>query len=599
MSIFKGKLKDQPGDFTKGLNDLNTIRNKIIDSIYLLGVLFSTISVFGALIRINYVGWENSYIFNILVFIVTSSVFFLRKILSLKYKAVIFLVFFFISGSFLNFSEGLISGSLQFIVVITIATLIFGWRIGVITIVLMFIVQITIGYCYFNRILVYEQDLNVYLLTPSIILVTIIGSLFSSSILVFAINKLYGWFILSLKEVSHKADELSVVNREMLFAKRKAEENDRLKSVFLANMSHEIRTPMNAIIGFSDLLSKKNLTDEKKNRYIKLIQERSYDLLGIIQDILDISKIEVGQMKLEETDIRISDLFSEINEYYKLKKGQDAEKEDIEIKYFLFNDINNLVITVDHLRLKQILNNLIDNAFKFTHNGTIEFGCEKHQENELLFYVKDSGIGIRPDKQDIIFDRFSQADDSLGKRQYGGTGLGLSIVKGILDLMQGQIWFSSELNVGTTFFFTLPLIKSKKEISSAKDTNKVLTWKWENRTLLIVEDDPSNNLYLKEIFSETNLKMLNAKIGTEALNLIETNPDIDLILMDIRLPDTNGLNLTRIIKEKTPGMVVIAHSAYAGSNDIVECMNAGCADFISKPAKAEHLLNIIGQYLKD
>jgi len=325
-------------------------------------------------------------------------------------------------------------------------------------------------------------------------------------------------------------------------------------------------------------------------------------LLRIIEDILDISRIEVGQMAIMESEFILSELMNELLEYYKLKKNKTEGNATISLKLSMEESLKGISVFADPYRLKQILNNLLDNAFKFTQHGFIEFGCKlvvRPNDASLQFFVKDTGIGIPANKFELIFDRFCQADDSLTARMYGGTGLGLSIVKGIVKLMNGKIWLESEENVGTTFYFTLPLIQ---QIASTEKLNTEVknpdTIRWDNKTILIVEDDTANTFYLTEALSQKGLTLLNACTGEEALQIFKRNPNIDLILMDIQLPDINGLVVTGKIKKKNPDVVVIAQTAYATPKDVKDCLDAGCRDFLSKPITYEKLILMIDQYLK-
>lgn len=268
------------------------------------------------------------------------------------------------------------------------------------------------------------------------------------------------------RRIRSEEKERALYEKMLIAAKEKAEENDRLKTAFLCNMSHEIRTPMNAIIGFTDLLISKQLPPEKQKRYTNLIKERSVDLLQIIEDILDISRIEVGQVKLNENATEPGAILAELLTFYKLKISS-ACKGEIHIEYKIDQDLTNTKIIVDAHRLKQILGNLLDNALKFTSRGFIEYGCTIQDGNKLLFYVKDSGSGIPSEKLSVIFERFRQADEKPHIRNSGGAGLGLSIVKGLLLLMKGEIWVESAPGEGSTFYFTIPLKKQDfKEVVS-------------------------------------------------------------------------------------------------------------------------------------
>lgn len=386
------------------------------------------------------------------------------------------------------------------------------------------------------------------------------------------------------------------INKELVSAKEKAEESDRLKSAFLANMSHEIRTPMNAVIGFTEILLKPDLAEHKKERFASLIKQRSQDLLRIIEDVLDISKLEAGQMKMIENEINLSLLLNEIYEYYRLKKEKLESKTELILKLSIDTELKQSRIKSDSLRLKQILNNLLDNAFKFTRKGVIEFGCKLESKNKILFFVKDTGIGIPLHKQKIIFDPFRQAEDMIFTRQYGGVGLGLSIVQGMVKLMKGKIWVDSKPNEGTTFFFTAPYISTIVSIETSPEVTEKNS-NWNGKTLLIVEDDEANSAYLNEILSGLGLDIVNAYNGEEALQIFNDRADIDLVLMDIRLPDTNGLTLTRIFKKDKSETPIIAQTAYAAPEDIQECIAAGCDEYISKPINKKKLIMLISRFL--
>jgi len=264
-----------------------------------------------------------------------------------------------------------------------------------------------------------------------------------------------------------------VTEMELVKAKARAEENDKLKSAFLANMSHEIRTPMNAIIGFSELLAKRELTISQREYFSSLIRQRTYDLLRILDDILDISKIEVGQLKIEESDFLLSGLMKELYEYYLRRKTKEKDKSEISIKLKVDQKLENVFIKTDNSRLKQILNNLLSNAMKFTFKGVIEFGCNIDRSDALHFFVKDTGIGIPLSKQEMIFHPFQQVDDNTTIRQFSGTGLGLSISKGIVALLNGKIWVESVPSEGSTFHFTIPLISISHDVKKKEKKKAV------------------------------------------------------------------------------------------------------------------------------
>jgi len=366
----------------------------------------------------------------------------------------------------------------------------------------------------------------------------------------------------------------------LLVAKEKAEESDRLKTAFLQNMSHEIRTPMNAIMGFSELISLQYNNKEKVEKYSKIINQRCNDLLCLIDDILDIARIESGQLSINPQSTNLSKLCNEIYQLFK-EHQKKINKENIQLKKEPNFKYKNIII--DDVKLKQIFINLVNNAFKFTKEGVVTFGCKNYSDNEILFYVSDTGIGIPKDKFDYIFERFTQLEVGLSK-QYGGTGLGLSIVKGLVKLLGGKIWLESELGKGTTFYFTIPFsIDEEEKAKTEKSEDKPIQFnQCLNYTILIVEDDYYNSVYLKELLEDYGFKTISTEYGEEAIKIIN-NQEVDMILMDIRLPDIDGYETTRRIRKQYPKLKIIAQTAYAMPEDRNKALEAGCNDFVTKP----------------
>jgi len=383
---------------------------------------------------------------------------------------------------------------------------------------------------------------------------------------------------------------------ELIKAKNKAEESDRLKSAFLANMSHEIRTPMNAIKGFAQLLEDPELTQEKRHQFIKIINQRTDDLLMLINDILDTAKIEAGQMSISETSENISVLFNEIYQFF-ISQQEMLRVHNVELK--ISNDLNSseLIFTADFFRLRQIFINLINNSIKFTDKGYIRFGCKLVDNNtNILFFVEDTGIGIPNEKKDLVFAPFRQLNDNHISRQNSGTGLGLSIVNGLLKLMKGKVWFDSEVGKGTTFYFSIPFVQHKAIIL---ENNKIVNefFDWKNKTILVVEDDEFNAHLVNEYLQKTNAKILRASNGLEAISLFKQNPDISITLMDIQLPDINGFELTQMFRTIKQDCIVIAQTAYAAEMDRKRALSCGCIDYISKPLNKQNLLRLIHRYI--
>jgi len=387
---------------------------------------------------------------------------------------------------------------------------------------------------------------------------------------------------------------------ELLRAKMKAEESDRLKSAFLANMSHEIRTPMNTIIGFASLLADGELSDEERNRFSEIIQSRSEDLLHLINDILDISRIESGNVTVLKERVSLNAIIDEMESVFgeKLRRTKKTHL-ILSTEKGLSTHLSDM--KTDGFILKQVFSNLIDNAIKYTETGSIRFGYHPPNENRITFFVKDTGIGISPEYREVIFQHFRQAD-STNTYKYGGAGLGLSICKGSITLLGGDIRVESEPGKGSTFLFTLPyesLPESQKNAFSVPAGEKVkCSYRWNGKKILLVEDEETNMEFLKIILKPTQAELIPAYSGKEVVKLYGTLASLDLVLLDIRLPDASGLDLAGEIKKTHPDLPVIAQTAYAMSSDKHKIKAAGCDNYISKPINKNKLLEMISGYFE-
>lgn len=384
---------------------------------------------------------------------------------------------------------------------------------------------------------------------------------------------------------------------ELKHAKEKAEESDRLKSAFLANMSHEVRTPLNVIIGFSDLLRDHSLANELRDEYIDMVTSNSRNLLELINDIIDISKIEAGQLRVSEAACNLNQTLRQL--YYWIDKDKiEKNKESITVVISTPLIDSDSFILIDEGRLKQILINLLTNALKFTNKGKIEFGYIV-RDKDLKFYVKDSGIGIDKAHLALIFERFKQADEGTA-RKYGGTGLGLAITKAITELMGGTIWVESEPDKGSVFYFSLPYKPLKKEEFKLESNNSQTYIKedFSGNTFLIVEDDQASFYYLKTILEKNKANIIHAANGADAITAIKQNAQIDLVLMDLHLPEITGCKVTEEIRKIRPEIIVIAQTADAQSETREHAKACGFNDFVTKPISRELLFKVIRDSIK-
>jgi PAS domain S-box-containing protein len=380
---------------------------------------------------------------------------------------------------------------------------------------------------------------------------------------------------------------------ELVAAKEKAEESDRLKTAFLANISHEIRTPMNGILGFSELLKDPHLSGAEQAEYIDLIHQSGQRMLTLINDIIDISRIEAGETMLQITETPVNQLLQELHAFFKPQAVQNG----LGLSCIAGLSDQESIIVTDSSKLTQILTNLIQNALKFTLEGSIAFGYTA-KEHMLEFYVTDTGIGIPPEMNESIFERFRQVDSSI-TRHHEGSGLGLSISKAYVALLGGTIRVESVPGKGSSFLFTLPYTApgSLKKPDQYPESQEAIGLP-RNLTMLIAEDDEVSALLLQKSLNGENLIIHQARNGREAVRQVEKHPEINIVLMDINMPVMNGLEATRAIKRLQPELPVIAQTAFTAVADKEKAKEAGCAGFITKPINRMELLELIKKLLK-
>jgi len=399
-------------------------------------------------------------------------------------------------------------------------------------------------------------------------------------------------------QLINQNEKLKSLNFDLTVSKEKAEESDRLKSAFLANMSHEIRTPMNGILGFSELLKEPGLSGDKQQEYIRIIEKSGARMLNIINDIVDISKIEAGLMKLNINESNVNEQIEYIYTFFK----PEVEAKGMKLSFRNTLPAKEAFIKTDREKLYAILTNLVKNAIKYTKEGTIEFGYDLVVETQciasLQFFIKDTGIGIPKNRQEAIFERFIQADIE-DKMAYQGAGLGLTITKSYIEMLGGKIWVESEEGIGSTFYFTLPY--------NAEPVNETAEWQSapseKNETIrklkiLIAEDDEVSEMLIDNHIKMFGKEILKARTGVEAVEICRNNPDIDLIMMDIRMPKMGGYEATRQIRQFNREVVIIAQTAHGLLGDREKAIKAGCNDYLSKPIKKSELLRLLQVNLK-
>ena len=571
------------------------------DRFYNISTLFAAITIF--------IGFATSIIFDfpLIIIIVTClvglicSVFYYLGRFRKKNKSYkkSFLLIIIISISIIWFYNEGINGSTTFFFFLAMIGFMFMFTRGQYYIILFIFIAIAIAliliqYFFPTAIFHYPSpetrlfDLSFYF----IFMIAITGY----AIMLFKINfdKERNTIQKQKETIEEQNAEYLIINKNLLEAKLKAEGSDRLKSAFLANISHEIRTPMNGILGFSQLLKEPHLTGEQQEEFIEHIEKSCVRMLNIITAIVSISKIESGQMELTITETNVNKQTELVYNFFK----PYAEQKGLQLIVENTLSSEEAIIISDRNKIFSILNNLVDNAIKFTHSGSIEFGYKK-QGKYLEFFVKDTGDGIPDEKKDIIFERFRQGSDEINK-SYEGAGLGLSISKAYVELLGGQIWVETELGKGSEFYFTIPYDAETmsevviKDVSSRTGTDDQIG----DFIVLIVEDDETSKAFLSVVIKQYCKKLFKAINGTQAVEICRNNPDIDLVLMDINIPEIDGYEATRQIRKFNKNAIIIAQTVYGLAGDREKAIESGCNDYISKPINKKELLALIHKYSK-
>lgn len=401
------------------------------------------------------------------------------------------------------------------------------------------------------------------------------------------------WDITDRKAVE---EELQELNHQLMKTREMSEDGNRLKESFLSNMSHEIRTPINGIMGFTQILLGRKTDEQQTREYLEIIYQQTGQLLENINDLIEISKAASNQLQIHATRFNVINLLHNLQQRYK-KKLEAGDGSSVSLRLDLTDASDAVFIRADQQKLRQVLEHLLDNAVEFTFEGEIKLGFEIADGREFYFYVQDTGIGIPPGKQSEVFESFRQVDEGLS-RQHQGSGLGLTLAKHYVEIMGGCIGLHSEEGKGSRFYFRIPRHLGagvSPEVPQAKDEPVP---RWDDKTLLLVEDDPSSQLYLREALHPTGAKVLLSETGGRALQLLEKVPQqADLVLMDVRLPDISGLDVIRKIREAGHHIPIIAQTAHAMKNDRRNCLQAGADDYITKPVAISNLLSTVARLI--
>ena len=389
----------------------------------------------------------------------------------------------------------------------------------------------------------------------------------------------------------HKNTALIESSQKLEEAKFKAEESDRLKSIFLSNLSHEIRTPMNGILGFANLLTTKELSPKNQKEYLTMIKKSGERLLSLITDLVDISKIDAGELVLELEATSMNDFMENIFQRFVL----DAKEKELEFSLIVDNQEKELTVLIDSYKLEQALDNILKNALKFTKTGSIEFGC-KPTEDDIQFWVKDTGPGIPEQDHEAIFERFRQVEDTAF-REEEGSGIGLSITSDLIKLMNGTIWLESVFGEGSCFYLSIPFIPAPEALVTQPNSQKT-DQQIDKIKILVAEDDDISFELLDAIINMYDIHVIRAKNGEEAVNITKESKNIGLILMDMKMPQMNGLDAVKNIRSFNTTIPIIAQTAHISDKNNKLAIDAGCDDFISKPIQLTTIQRIIKQYLQ-
>jgi len=403
--------------------------------------------------------------------------------------------------------------------------------------------------------------------------------------------------IIGALTISRDITKMKQVHEELVKANVEAETSNRLKSSFLANISHEIRTPLNSVVGFSNLLLSNDLTQELKEEYVEHINHNSEKLLQIIGDIIDLSRLESSQIEITYEEASVNAIVNEVVDEARQGIKRNDKSIILNVKN-LFEDNADLVFT-DKIWLKRVLNHLMDNAVKFTLDGSIEFSYSRENEN-LVFKISDTGIGIKKENLNRIFDEFRQESDGH-HRPFEGLGIGLTLAKEVVERMGGKISVHSEKGIGSEFSFSIPYRPAGSTRAKLKDMFRepvIAKINWSTKKCLLVDDNRDVLIYLNRILLDTGITVIKARSGPEAIEIISSTPDIDVVLLDMQMPEMNGIEATKLIRKIRKDLPIIAQTAFIFEDDKDIILEAGCDACLIKPIRKEHLITVMSSFIK-
>lgn len=561
--------------------DISQIKERMLNMSILLFTILFIPSIFFMIFRIMEFGFKLFYLLELIGGIFIILIFFLRKKLSITFRTIAIIVISTLAVTTELFTVGILSTTLLiYSSLVLIIALYLGQKASYLSLILFSIIILIVALLSHFKLIFFEIDAVSYIYSIPAWLDHLVTFLLAVGVITLSYNTLYR----SLVKV---IDNQKKMNDKLEEAILNSEEGKKLKSAFLSTISYEIRTPMNGILGFVDILKKKKLTEEKTKHFLDIIQSSCNQLLKVVNDIIDYSMIESGQIELFRQELNLKDLLRSLFAYYQ----PIANRKNLILDYVKNEDDHNPIIFSDNLKLYQILSNLISNAVKFTNFGKVEFGYAI-KDNFIEFFVKDSGIGMKKELKNIAFEKFKKLRIDENQQDYG-TGLGLTISKAFVEIMGGKIWFESVENEGSIFYFTVPYQASVSIAQTDVKTSYTMDVNWNQKSILLLEESTSNEQQIRGILDITNAHIIQTDSGEEIIKICQQTPEIDIVILDVATKDITGFDTTRAVKKIRPNLPVFILSANTLQGDREKAINAGSDQFLKKPVNANLLLKLI------